>query len=179
MISEDLSIAYYHDSQHLLNQHHPVFPMNLFFFISLMVAWKKSTDVEHHICSFFQTEGIGKRRSYFKILITTHRHSIRQTILEFMSRIRSIEEDVLYDLQQYQTHLQIFTHNQMHPLNETHELPIAIEKEQVPPTISKQIIWGTPSDIVSFPNLLENFVSVINSRQFILDNIWIDDEKST
>lgn len=48
----------------------------------------------------------------------------------------------------------------MHPLNETHELIIAIEKEQVPPTISKQIIWGTPSDIVSFPNLLENFVSV-------------------
>lgn len=98
MISEDLSIAYYLDSQHLLNQHHPVFPMNLFFFISLMVAWKKSTDVEHHICSFFQTEGIGRRRSYFKILITTHRHSIRQTILEFMSRTTSIEEDVLYDL---------------------------------------------------------------------------------
>jgi hypothetical protein len=67
----------------------------------------------------------------------------------------------------------------MHPLNETHELPIAIEKEQVPPTLSKQIIWGTPSDIVGFPNLLENFVSVINSRQFILDNIWIDDGKST
>lgn len=96
MISEDLSIAYYLDSQHLLNQHHPVFPMNLFFFISLMVAWKKSTDVEHHMCSFFQTEGIGRRRSYFKILITTHRHSIRQTILEFMSRTPSIESTNLH-----------------------------------------------------------------------------------